>query len=215
MKKTITLFAILFFSFAAKAQWIDSLVVTPAMPDANDTLRIYAYLTFPQGNCAGVAYGSVAGNAIYASTLHCMGAAMFICNDVDTLVIPPVTAGTYTLYFTLSSGYGIPNCTPGFQADDEDTLTFQVSTVLDVPTLPEVSARIFPNPASENLSVQISSGTIEQLQIINVIGEEVLSLAPMQPTSEISTELLQNGVYFCRLIDSNGRVFVQQVEIVH
>lgn len=215
MKKTFTLFAILILSLSAKAQWIDSLVVTPAMPDANDTLRIYAYLTFPQGNCEGVASGSVVGNNIYASTLHCMGAAMFICNDVDTLVFPPVAAGTYTMYFTLSSGYGIPNCTPGFQADDEDTLTFQVSTVLDVPTLPEVSARIFPNPASDNLSVQISAGTIEQVEIVNVIGETVMTVSPMQSTSEISTESLQSGIYFCRVIDSEGRVIVQQVEILH
>jgi hypothetical protein len=215
MNRLFTLFTILFFSFSAKAQWIDSLVVTPAMPDANDTLRIYAYLTFPQGNCAGVAYGSVVGNDIYGSTLHCMGAAMFICNDVDTLVIPPVMAGTYTLYFTLSSGYGIPNCTPGFQADDEDTLTFQVSTVLDVPTLPEVSARIFPVPASDNLSIQISAGVIEQVEIVSVIGETVLTIAPNQSTSTISTESLQNGMYFCRLIDNEGRIFVQQVEILH
>ena len=215
MNKLFTLFAILFFSFSAKAQWIDSLVVSPAFPDANDTGRIYAYLTFPQGNCEGVAYGSVAGNNIYASTLHCMGAAMFICNDVDTLVFPPLTAGTYTVYFTLSSGYGIPNCTPGFQADDEDTLMFQVSTVLDVPAFPEISARIFPNPASANLSVQISSGMIEQLQITNLIGEEVVSIAPMQSTSEISTESLENGVYFCRVIDSEGQIFVQQIEILH
>lgn len=215
MKKILTLFAILVFSYGVKAQWIDSLVVSPAMPDANDTVRIYAYLTFPQGNCAGVAYGTVAGNSIYASTLHCMGAAMFICNDVDTLVFPPLTAGTYTVYFTLSSGYGIPNCTPGFQADDEDTLTFQVSTVMDISTQPEVSARIFPVPASGNMSVQISAGTIEQLQIINVIGEQVVNISPNQATSEISTVTLPNGVYYCRVIDSEGRIFVQQVEIMH
>jgi hypothetical protein len=185
------------------------------MPDANDTLRIYAYLTFPQGNCEGVAFGSVVGNNIYGSTLHCMGMAMFICNDVDTLVIPPVTAGTYNLYFTLSSGYGIPNCTPGFQADDEDTLTFQVSTVLDISTLSEVGARIFPNPASDNLSVQISTGIVEQIQIVNVIGEEVLVFSPMQGISEISTAALQNGTYFCRVIDGEGRVFVQPIEILH
>jgi hypothetical protein len=214
MNKIFTLFAILFFSFAAKAQWIDSLVVSPAQPDANDTIRIYAYLTFPQGNCAGVAYGSLVGNDIYASTLHCMGAAMFICNDVDTLVFPPLTAGLYTTYFTLSSGYGIPNCTPGFQPDDEDTLQFQVSTVLGVPALPEVSARIFPNPASENLSVQLSAGIIEQIEIVNVIGETVITTAPMQLTDEISVESLQNGMYFCRVIDADGRVFVQQVEIL-
>ncbi len=214
MKKLFTLLAILFFSFAAKAQWIDSMVVTPAMPDANDTLRIYVYLTFPQGNCEGVASGSVVGNNIYASTLHCMGAAMFICNDVDTLVFPPVTAGTYTMYFTLSSGYGIPNCTPGFQADDEDTLIFQVSTVLDVPTLPEVSARIFPNPASDNLSVQISAGTIEQVEIVNVIGVVVMTVAPMQSTSEISIATLENGVYFLRVLDSEGNMYQQLVEVL-
>lgn len=216
MKKTFTLFAILFFSFAAKAQWIDSLVVTPAMPDANDTLRIYAYLTFPQGSCADIGSATVVGNNIYGYSFHCMGMAMFVCNDVDTVVIPPVTAGTYMLTWTLDAGYGNPgNCTPGFQPYDYDTLIFQVTTVLDVPTTPEVSARIFPNPAADKLSVQISGGIIEQIQIVNVIGEEVISVAPMQSISEISTESLESGMYFCRVIDGEGRIFVQQVEILH
>lgn len=185
------------------------------MPDANDTLRIYAYLKFPQGGCADIGTATVAGNNIYGYSFHCMGMAMFICNDVDTVVIPPVTAGTYTLTWTLDAGFGNPgNCTPGFQPYDYDTLIFQVSTVLDIPTMPEVSTRIFPNPASNNLSIQISAGIIEQLQIVNIIGEEVLNIAPMQSTSEVSSESLQNGVYFCRVMDSEGRIFVQQVEIL-
>jgi hypothetical protein len=216
MKKTFTLLAILFLSFSAKAQWIDSLVITPAVPDANDTLRIYAYLSFPQGNCADVGTATVAGNNIYGYSFHCMGMAMFMCYDVDTVVIPPLMAGTYTLTWTLDAGFGPQgNCTPGFQSYDNDTLIFQVQTVLDIPTLPKVSAGIFPNPASDNLSVQISAGVIEQLQMVNVMGESVLSAAPMQARSEISTESLPNGIYFCRIIDSEGRIFVQQVEILH
>jgi len=216
MKKTFTLIALLFLSFSAKAQMIDSLVVTPAMPDANDTLRIYAYLSFPQGSCVDIGTANVAGNNIYGYSFHCMGMAMFICNDVDTVVIPPLAVGTYTLTWALDAGYGNPgNCTPGFQPYDFDTLIFQVSTVLDVPVLTEVEAKLFPNPASDNLSVQISEGIIEQIQLVNVIGEEVYSVNSMQSRSEIPTGSLADGMYFCRITDAQGRIFVQQVEIVH
>ena len=215
MKKIFTLLVFVLFSLTAKAQSIDSLIVTPLMPDANDTLRIYAFLSFPQGNCADVGNATVVGNTIYGNSFHCMGMGMFICYDVDTVVIPPVMAGTYTLYWSLDAGFGPQgNCSPGFQPYDVDTLVFQVATVLDIPEQPKVTSRIFPNPASDNLLVQISAGIIEQVQIINVLGQEVLNFSPQQTVFETSTESLQNGVYFCRITDAEGRVFEHQVEIL-
>ena len=160
MKHLFTLFAFLVLSFGARAQWIDSLVVVPAMPDANDTIRIYAYLSFPQGSCADVGQVVVMGNDIYGNGFHCMGNIMSICYDVDTLVIPPVGAGNYMLYFTLDAGFGPPgNCSPGFQPYDVDTLLIQVTTILDVPTVEAPTLTIYPVPAGDFVKIALPSAT--------------------------------------------------------
>src|ERR1044072_1845149 len=114
MKKALLSLFLFVSALAVKAQEIDSIVVSPAMPDANDPITIYVYLSFPQGNCADVGTVSVAGNTIYGNGFHCMGNIMSMCYDVDTLQIAPLTAGNYTLYFSLDAGFGPPgNCSPG------------------------------------------------------------------------------------------------------
>jgi len=51
-----------------------------------------------------------------------------ICNTIDTFVISPLAAGTYSFDLTLTSGFGGPPCTPGFVPDDNQLFTFIVTT---------------------------------------------------------------------------------------
>src|SRR5687767_10214778 len=115
------------FAFSVKAQTITNIVLTPSSPDANDTLTFYVYCEFPYGSCDGTAFSSVAGTDIYAYGHHCMGALTVICNDIDTVVIPPQPAGNYNFYFTLDAGFGGPPCSPPFTPNDYDTLAFTIS----------------------------------------------------------------------------------------
>lgn len=118
------------------SQVIDSSVVNPANPGINDTIKIYTYLRFNYGSCAGSANFTVSGNTISASSVHCIGMLAFICHDVDTIILnPPHTAGNYTYIYTLSSGAGPPPCTPGIIPDDNDTLNFSIGTSNNPPSI--------------------------------------------------------------------------------
>lgn len=206
MKKNLLFFFLLFFSFAAKAQQSDSIVMTPTNPSANDTIKFYIYLSFPQGNCADVAQSYVMGNTIYGNSFHCMGMAMFICYDVDTIVIPPLTAGNYTLYYSLDAGFGPPgNCSPGFVPYDYDTIPFTVTTVLGMeshPKQPEYS--LFPNPASTFVNLSNLGNAAVLVEMFNSTGKLISSEKSANATTSLDISDLAPGIYFYRITDAEG-----------
>jgi hypothetical protein len=206
MKKSILFFSLLCFSFAAKAQQSDSIVMTPANPSAIDTIRFYIYLSFPQGNCADVAQFYVNGNTISGNSFHCMGNIMAICYDVDTIVVPPLVAGNYTFYYSLDAGYGPPqNCSPGFLPYDYDTIAFSVTTVLGIESnqqLPEYS--LFPNPASDYVNFSNLGNKAVMLEMFNSTGKSILSEKTASTISSLDISELAPGIYFYRIMDADG-----------
>ncbi|HLP10699.1 MAG TPA: T9SS type A sorting domain-containing protein [Flavobacteriales bacterium] len=170
------LFLALFIPQLSNAQSISSIVLSPPAPNANDTLKFYVYLDFPYMGCAGTAYGSITGNDINASALHCMGMLTAICSDVDTIIIPPQPAGNYHFYFTLSSGYGGPPCSPGIVPDDSDTLDFSITTVMGMHEVSKNnSLEVFPNPSNGNLTIQTSLplSVNEKYVVRNELGQTI------------------------------------------
>jgi hypothetical protein len=206
MKKAIFFFCLLCFSFAAKAQQSDSIVMVPANPSAIDTIKFYIYLSFPQGSCVDVGQAFVSGNDIYANSFHCMGNIMSICYDVDTIVIPPLIAGNYTFYYSLDAGYGPPgNCSAGFQPYDWDTIAFSVTTVLGIESnpLPPVYS-VFPNPASTFVNLSNPANKAVVVEIFNSTGKLVLSKKEGSTNSSLDISDLAPGIYFYRITDADG-----------
>jgi hypothetical protein len=215
MKKIAAITLLLFAAMTIKAQEIDSVVIVPASPTTNDVITVYTYLSFPQGTCADVGTVFISGNDIYGYGFHCMGNIMSICYDVDTITFGPLAAGVYNFYSTLDAGFGPPqNCSAGFLPYDVDTLSITVSLFTGITDNDPASVRIFPNPASDRLNVVCSGGAITNVQMLNVLGDEVFATEPGAGSVDISLATLAEGVYFCRVTDSRGNVFVQQVEVM-
>jgi hypothetical protein len=206
MKKTICFLFLLFFSFAARAQQSDSIVMTPANPSAIDTIRFYIYLSFPQGSCADVAQSYVSGNTISGNSFHCMGNMMSICYDVDTIMVPPLVAGNYTFYYSLDAGYGPPqNCSAGFLPYDYDTIAFTVTTVLGIESnhLSPVYS-LFPNPASTSVNLSNPENKTVTMEMFNSVGTLVLSKNATSTISSLDISDLAPGIYFYRITDADG-----------
>jgi len=215
MKKTATIIFLLLLAMSIRAQEIDSVIITPASPTTNDVITAYVYLSFPQGSCADVGTVFISGNDVYGYGFHCMGNMMSMCYDVDTIVFGPLPAGVYNYYSTLDAGYGPPqNCSAGFLPYDVDTFSITVSVFTDVTDHDPASVRMFPNPVSDHLNVVSTGATITKVQMLNVLGDEVLVTEPQAGSVDISLATLAEGVYFCHVTNSDGNVFVQQVEVV-
>ncbi|HYG49917.1 MAG TPA: T9SS type A sorting domain-containing protein [Flavobacteriales bacterium] len=191
-------FLLLFIPQVSKTQTISNIVLSPAAPGDNDTLTFYVYLDFPYMGCGGTAYGGITGNTITASALHCMGMLAALCSDVDTVIIPPQPAGSYHFYFTLSSGYGGPPCSPGIVPDDEDTLDFTISSTVGMDDMNQfVSMDVFPNPSQGMFTIQtnVSLNRTETLFIRNELGEVIMN----KPFNGKTSLELPNGIYIISL----------------
>ena len=112
---------------------ISSFTISPVNPNNTDTVYIYTELWFCCSSCSlDMKSHSVIGNNIIASTQHCLGMLSSICNTTDTFKLNPLAVGKYTFDLTLSSGFGGPPCTADVLPDDNDVITFNVVTSVEI-----------------------------------------------------------------------------------
>ncbi len=214
MKKLILLTLLLAFRQSGFAQGITSMTVVPPSPTVNDNVAIHVDMWFPNSTCADVAYYGINGNLVTGSTLHCMGMLSTVCYDVDTLTLGQLPMGTYTVIFSQSSGYGIPNCTPGFVADDEDTLVFNVGPLTVPENNPYQFFTVSPNPSANGLLQlkNLPATAAHELLVYTIDGRlaETQTIAPGQ-----ETVLLQSaaGIYMLQVRSGNFVSSTQKVVI--
>ncbi len=174
---------------------IVSFSVLPPNPTTADEITIYAELMFPSSGCVLDYRGhSVVGNTIVASTHHCVGALAAICNTTDTFQIDPLPAGTYTFDLTLSSGAGAPPCTPGIVIDDNDSVSFVVTTSVGIDEISEKPSTFFPNPVLDKLTFH--KPTTKPSYLYNLSGKVVLTIDA--GIKEIDLSDLNTGTYFLK-----------------
>lgn len=215
MKKILLTLSVFISVLGMKAQQIDSIVMVPAAPTNLDVITVYTYLSFPQGSCADVGTVYVQGNTVYGYGFHCMGNAMFICNDVDTVTFGPLAPGSYSYISTLDAGFGPPgNCSPGFLPYDKDTVPFVVTLSTDIPDAQTPTVSVFPNPASDHLNISMQGGVLSKVELLNVLGEKVADAQPQSQSYVLPLSEFPAGVYFCRVTDETGNTYLQPVEVL-
>lgn len=63
---------------------------------------------------------------------------------------------------------------------------------------------VYPNPASDNVTVYLNNPTQNtQIQVLNALGQVVISKSNVSDKNELNTESLSKGVYFVRV--TNGK----------
>jgi hypothetical protein len=82
----------------------------------------------------------------------------------------------------------------GFEHYNENSLI----SVLEAKERPLV---IYPNPASDYLSIE-SNEAIGIIQLVNQLGQEVLSLTTLEERATISVSSLSKGIYYIQLTHS-------------
>ncbi|MBL0032047.1 MAG: T9SS type A sorting domain-containing protein [Bacteroidetes bacterium] len=62
---------------------------------------------------------------------------------------------------------------------------------------------IYPNPASEKITIELPFNKKSKVQIINVVGEVILE-EEITSSKTISIENIASGIYFARIINDNN-----------
>jgi hypothetical protein len=200
MKKLVLLTLLLALQQLNHAQGINSITVNPPNPTVNDNVEIYVDMWFPNSTCAGTASWSLNGSLITGSTVHCMGMLSTVCYDIDTLAVGQLPMGTYVVFFSQSSGYGIPNCTPGFVADDQDTITFSVGPLTVPENNPYQFFSVSPNPSANGiLQLKNLPATDAHELLVYTIDGRLAETQPIAPGQETVSLQSAAGIYMLRV----------------
>jgi len=223
MKKLFTLFFGFLLSTTLMAQGtIQSITISPASPTVTDDVKAYVSMSFTSGGC-GVNNQTfyTMGNITDASALHCLGMLAYICSAVDTFDIGYLPAGNHLFRFTLSSGFGYPNCVAGIIPDDTASVNFMVSPATGMAEAGKqgvATVTVYPNPVSNlvmikiNEQIKLNSAT---LRITDSNGKTVKALEEISSNDIIiQRNGLLSGVYFYQLsegekIISSGRLVME------
>ena len=67
--------------------------------------------------------------------------------------------------------------------------------------------KIYPNPTSSNINIQLSEGSFKTIEITDVIGQIMTMMTIHQSATTIQVADFRSGVYFIKAIDMDGNVF--------
>lgn len=121
-----------------------------------------------------------------------------------------LTGETDTLHIAQNSGDYFVEVTDSFGCKNvSDTLNV---VILGIENISNTIANIYPNPTNGNLSIEFKSDEVTDLEVLNLLGEKVLSKNIKPSTKKVSFSLshLAGGVYYVRLI-SPEKEFVSKV----
>ncbi len=204
MKKiTTVLLSCLMVSQVMAQSSIVSFSVDPPNPTTTDEITIYTELVFPSSGCfLDFQNHSLVNNTFSASVHHCLGLALAICNTTDTFEIGILPEGSYTFDLTLSSGYGDPGCSPGIVPDDNDSVSFVVTSGVGIHEHTFDQNGFFPNPVTDKLIFK--KPTTEPSFLYNLSGELIIEIDT--GSEEIDLSELSPGTYVLKRNSINYRV---------
>jgi hypothetical protein len=89
--------------------------------------------------------------------------------------------------------------------DESNNFTIQYTTT-SIPTIPEFNCKLFPNPVSEFLTVDLSSNTSwpAQLRIVDVAGQSVWHVRDASVVMQIPVISYGAGIYFLQIETAQG-----------
>jgi hypothetical protein len=97
-----------------------------------------------------------------------------------------------------------PFNTGGFDLDAVGVLHFTYSTEGQ-------SVFLFPNPVSDNVTINILSGTIFDLVIHDISGKTVWKKEKVKNNSTLNLGFLSSGIYFCTFTLENGNREIRKI----
>lgn len=123
------------------------------------------------------------------------------CDSVISQSPAPGTSlapGVHTITMTANSPTG-----KNIDAIVTNSFTLTVQANLGVNEVVKNSLKIYPNPASSEITIKADDLINEKIQIYNLLGQKVIEQELLANENRISVSYLSKGVYTVKLINSN------------
>ena len=112
----------------------------------------------------------------------------------------PYTAGVGTHVITYTYTDETTGCT--------NSCTFEIEVINDtsVPGITAPSIKVYPNPARSILNVAVENQQINEIRMIDMLGQIVYTANVQHNRHEINVGEFTSGIYFVQVITSEGMV---------
>ncbi|TND09119.1 MAG: hypothetical protein FD123_1522 [Bacteroidetes bacterium] len=135
-----------------------------------------------------------------------MGMLSVICNDIDTVPLGTLPAGTYTITYLLDGGFGLPTCSPAFVPFDTLVTTFTVALPTGMDELQAGNFSLMPNPASGGkFTIGRPKHTEGDVLLLYAADGRLAQRIELHSEKETISVSLAQGLYFAGL-ESNGHI---------
>lgn len=186
----------LVLSVNCQGQWIQQIWTNPPVLTTNTPVQIIAEVDFPSGGCSDKTLNLMqVGNSISGYAIHCLGFALFICNDKDTFNLGLLPAGTYTFYYQVDIGGAPSPCTPGITPGPSDSMTFVVNLASTVEEDEYSAFDLFPNPTVNTLHIKLKDAISGSYKILNSLGAIVFESRVDGPMIDLDVSDFADGLY--------------------
>lgn len=196
-------------------QTILGMNVVPPNPTTLDSITVYADLSYQSGGCdtRDQILFALSGSSIYAVTHHCVGMLAFICNDMDTIPVGKLQAGTYTFSLTSTAGALPAPCTPGI-VPSQATITFVVTNASSINETSFEGTSIYYSNNTINIASQLPFADGAIINIHNMMGQQVLNRQLENASKQLIPVSLTSGAYIITLQNAEGKRVGQQKIVV-
>jgi len=107
----------------------------------------------------------------------------------------------------------------GFWSNWSAPKTFIFSNPLRLDKSTDKKVQIYPNPANQQIRVDISGNIVEgsTISIYDVAGKQVQqsALMPLQKSIQLNVEDLANGIYLIEVNTDEDKIYTQKLTIAH
>jgi hypothetical protein len=205
MKKVLLLLTLL-LSLHIQAQVVNQVTVLPASPTSTDTLYVITNFSY-FGNCSfglvGYTY-YVQDSTIHILNTYCGFGDTTWCTSIDTLKLETFPVKNYTLSIEFHQGSICP-----FSHFDttlalyDTTLIISATSGIEPIDGSESEVIVFPNPAVDELNVQLKNRKIDFIELYDSFGVVVGGYS----TSTFTISNLSTGFYGMRIYSGDTSYF--------
>ncbi len=83
--------------------------------------------------------------------------------------------------------------------------------IVNVPELEKVNPTVYPNPATNNFTVNLGNDEKANIQLFNIVGQQVYS-ETITGSAQVNVANLHSGVYMLK-VNQNGKVYTTKVVV--
>ncbi|WP_192347351.1 YCF48-related protein [Algoriphagus sp. Y33] len=150
-----------------------------------------------------VEYAVPAQNAVnFQWTVSDEGGVILLGQGTEKVTVLWVKEGDFQLTVTPEN-----ECNEGVSR----ILDVNVDVITALPEKTDLSVRIYPNPSSGTVNLQLGGGNYISLEVINAFGQVIQTIGMSNATKEISLEHLPRGMNLIRLYTTGSDVLVRKV----